>query len=85
MPKIAKVAISLPEATLNAIEKERKAKGETRSEFFRRAAECLLKQEKEALLVREYRRGYQANPETDDEVEAATKPGRRSLAEEPWE
>ena len=85
MPRIAKVAISLPEEMLRAVEKERKAMGESRSEFFRRAAERLLKDEKEALLVREYVRGYQANPETDAEVEAFTKAGSPALAEEPWE
>ena len=45
MDKSTKVAISLPERVLKAIEKERKARGESRSEFFRRAAEKLLKQE----------------------------------------
>ena len=35
MPRIAKVAISLPEEMLRAVEKERKAMGESRSEFFR--------------------------------------------------
>lgn len=38
MNKSAKVAISLPEHILKAIEKERKTRGESRSEFFRRAA-----------------------------------------------
>ena len=34
MDKSAKVAISLPENVLKAIEKERKVRGESRSEFF---------------------------------------------------
>ena len=37
MGKSAKVAISLPEDVLEAVEAERKVKGESRSKFFRRA------------------------------------------------
>ena len=37
MSKSAKVAVSLPEDALEAVETKRKAKGESRSEFFRRA------------------------------------------------
>ena len=37
MGKTAKVAISLPEDILKVVEKERKARGESRSEFFRQA------------------------------------------------
>ncbi len=48
MGKSAKVAISLPEIVLRAVEKERKAKGESRSAFFRRAAERLLNQAHES-------------------------------------
>lgn len=34
MSKSAKVAVSLPEDALEAVETKRKAKGESRSEFF---------------------------------------------------
>ena len=40
--KSAKVAISLPEDALEAVETKWKAKGESRSEFFRRAIEMLV-------------------------------------------
>ncbi len=85
MDKSAKVAISLPEHVLKAIEKERKARGESRSEFFRRAAEKLLKQEQEAKAVEAYIRGYRAVPESSEEVEAVHRTGVAVLAEEPWE
>ena len=82
MGKIAKVAISLPEDVLEAIEKERKNRGESRSEFFRRAAEKLLKRESEEIEV--YIRGYCSMPESAEEVEAVHRAGAAVLAEEPW-
>lgn len=83
--KSAKVAISLPKDTLEVIERERKAKGESRSEFFRRALERFLKQECESSAVRNYVRGYQEVPESSEEVESAHQLGRSVLTEEPWE
>jgi len=85
MAKSAKVAISLPEDVLEAVEMERKAKGESRSQFFRRAVERLLKQEQESSAVKDYVRGYQEVPESADEVEAVHRVGSAVLAEEPWE
>jgi metal-responsive CopG/Arc/MetJ family transcriptional regulator len=84
MSKSAKVAISLPENVLKAIEKERKAKGESRSEFFRRAAEDLLKKERESEKVETYVLGYRALPESTEEVEAIHRAGVAVLTKEPW-
>ena len=84
MAKSAKVAISLPEDVLEAVETERKAKGESRSQFVRRAIERLLKQERESSAVKDYVRGYQEVPESAEEVEAAHRAGIAVLAEEPW-
>lgn len=84
MDKSAKVTISLPEHVLKAIEKERKTRGESRSEFFRCAAEKLLKQEREAKAVEAYIRGYRAVPESAEELEAVHQAGVAVLAEEPW-
>ena len=84
MDKSTKVAISLPERVLKAIEKERKARGESRSEFFRRAAEKLLKQEQESKAVETYIRGYCSLPESAEEVNAVHRAGAAVLAEEPW-
>ena len=85
MSKSAKVAISLPEDILKAAEMERKARGESRSQFFRRAIERLLKQERESSTVKAYVRGYQEVPESAEEVEVAHQVGSAVLAEEPWE
>ena len=84
MSKGAKVAISLPESVLKAIEAERKARGESRSEFFRRAAEKLLKQAQEAKAVEAYVRGYRDMPESAEEIGAAHRAGVSALSREPW-
>lgn len=85
MGKIAKVAISLPEDILAAVEMERQAKGESRSEFFRRAVEMRLKEERQSSAIRDYVIGYQKSPESPHEVEAAHRASSAILAAEPWE
>lgn len=85
MGKVAKIAISLPENVLEIIERERRAKGESRSEFFRRAVAALLHQQQERSAAEQYVRGYQRMPETTDEIEAAHQAGAAVLAAEPWE
>ena len=85
MARVAKVAISLPHDMLAVIEQERKTKGESRSEFFRRAVEELLRQEREKVAVEEYIHSYQQTPETTEDIEAALSLAGAVLAEEPWE
>lgn len=85
MDKSTKVAISLPEQVFNTIEKERKATGESRSEFFRRAVDQLLKQEREAEQVEAYIKGYRLMPESADEVDVIHRAGVSVLNEEPWQ
>jgi len=85
MPKTAKIAISLPEEVLAAVEQARKDNGESRSEFFRRAAETLLRRQREQKMNELYMRAYQQMPETEEEVEAARRAASNILAKEPWE
>ena len=85
MPKIAKIAISLPEEVLIAVEREREDSGESRSQFFRRAAEALLRHRREQELGKQYVRAYEQLPETREEIEAARHAASKILAEEPWE
>jgi len=68
MSKIAKIAISLPEDILESVEAERKLKGESRSELFRRAVNVLLKQRRERMAVNEYVCGYQEIPESVERI-----------------
>jgi metal-responsive CopG/Arc/MetJ family transcriptional regulator len=84
MPRISKVAISLPEEMLTAVEKEREESGESRSQIFRRAVELLLRQRKEREMSEQYMRAYQEMPETKEEVTAARRAASTILAEEPW-
>ena len=84
MKKSAKVTISLPEDILKTIEKERKARGESRSEFFRHAVEKYLKQEKESKEIEAYIHGYTTMPESTEEIEVIHQAGVNMLSEESW-
>ena len=84
MVKSAKIAISLPENTLKAIERERKTRGESRSEFFRHAIEKFLKQEKELKEVEAYIHGYTTIPESEEEIEVIHQTSVNTLSEESW-
>lgn len=85
MPKASKVAISLPEEVLTAVEREREESGESRSQIFRRAVELLLRQREEKEKSEQYIRAYQEMPETKEEVAAARRAASTILAEEPWQ
>lgn len=83
--RTAKIAISLPEEVLDAVEREREESGESRSEFFRRAVEALLRRRREQELSEQYVRAYQMQPDSSEEIEAARRSATSILAEEPWE
>jgi len=85
MSKISKIAISLPEEILEAVEREREESGETRSGIFRRAVELLLRQRKEREMSGRYINAYRQIPETQEEIEAARRSASAILAEEPWQ
>jgi len=84
MAKVTKIAISIPEEMLNAVEKEREESGESRSQVFRRAIELLLRQRKEQELSEQYIQAYRQMPETEEEVKAARQAAISILAEESW-
>ena len=84
MPKVSKIAISLPKEVLTAVEREREESGESRSQIFRRAVELLLRQRKEREMSEKYIRAYQEMPDTKEEVTAARRAASTILAEEPW-
>lgn len=84
MPKTTKIAISIPEELLTAVEREIKISGESRSQFFRRAVETLFKQRQGQVLKEQYIRGYRQMPETAEEVDAARLAANIILAEEVW-
>jgi metal-responsive CopG/Arc/MetJ family transcriptional regulator len=82
---MAKIAISLPDDVYQAVEKERLAKGESRSKFFCRAVEDYLRRERERKDVEQYIRGYQKYPETKEEMALAEATLPYVMADNPWE
>jgi len=81
---MAKIAISLPDDVLQAVEQERLARGESRSAFCRRALEAFLRRERERQWDEQYVRAYLESPETVEEL-AWGQLGLAALAQEPWE
>ena len=82
---MAKIAISLPDEVLEAVEKERLAKGESRSQFFRRAAEERLRRERNRADIEQYIRGYPQYPETKEEIASAKSTLRYAFDDDSWE
>ena len=82
---MTKIAISLPDEIFQAVEKERLAKGESRSQFFRRAVEEHLRRAREREDVKQYIRGYQLYPETKAEVALAEATLHYAFDEDSWE
>src|SRR5438874_7690785 len=79
MKRAVKVAISLPDDLLRRVDRARRERKVSRSEYFRQAASNLLGVTGEHEVAR-YVRGYSKHPETSDEVEAARAASARSLA-----
>jgi metal-responsive CopG/Arc/MetJ family transcriptional regulator len=84
MKRTVKVAISLPQELLSQVDRVRRRRGESRSQYFRDAAAARLTVGAESS-VEVYRRGYVTQPESPIEVEAATQSAVALLASEPWE
>lgn len=84
MKRAAKVAISLSDELLHRVDRARRQRKVTRSEYFRQAAENFLDLTGERDVER-YLRGYATVPETADEIEAARAASTMVLGAEPWE
>ena len=82
---MAKIAISLPDDILDAVEKERSESGISRSEYFRRTVEEHLRREKEKEDVARYIQGYLDDPETPEEMAWVVQAGVEAWADLPWE
>ena len=82
---MAKIAISLPDDVLLAVEKERQARGVSRSEFFRRAAMAFLQRQRDMEAVERYVLGYRDQPETDEELGWTGAASQEVLAAYPWD
>lgn len=85
MSKVAtKVAVSLPDDLYRAVEQARKKSGKSRSAVMQDALHHWLRQQEQAVLIREYEAGYQKKPESKQEVNAAEASAARLLAAEDW-
>lgn len=85
MAKVAtKVAMSIPDDLYRAVEQARKKSGKSRSAFMQDALRHWLRQQEQAVLVREYEAGYRSSPEGEREVKAAEASAVRLLAAEEW-
>jgi metal-responsive CopG/Arc/MetJ family transcriptional regulator len=85
MPKVAtKVAVSIPNDLYREVERARKKSRKSRSAVMQDALRSWLKQEAQAVLVREYEAGYRKRPESRREVKAAEAAAVRLLAAEEW-
>ena len=82
---MVKIAISLPEEILQAVEKERLATGLNRSEFFRRAVEEHLRRVKEREDVERYIQGYLKYPEAKEEITLAEATLQYAFDDDSWE
>src|SRR5207302_4552555 len=79
MKRAVKVAISLPDDLLQRVDRARRDRKVSRSEYFWQAATNLLGLSADQEVDR-YVRGYSKHPETPDEVEAARAASAKGLA-----
>ncbi len=82
--RVAKIAVSLPRALLDEIEKMRRATGLSRSAVVRMALEESMSRQHRAALVERYVQGYRRCPETAAEV-AVAQSASSDVFKEPWE
>jgi len=85
MPRtVEKVAISVPAELYEELERDRRAEGMGRSEYFVHAVDELLRRKREQARVRKYVQGYTEQPETADDL-LSEQGMADALAQEPWE
>lgn len=86
---MAQIAITLPDDKLEFVERERNSTGETQSEFIIRLIDVFAKQQKEAEMVAQHKRGYELYPETGEEtsrmMEGLMAAQMEVLADYPWD
>ena len=82
---MAKIAISMPDSTLKAVEEARRRTGETRSEFLRRAAEAMMREDQLRQRIERYVEGYRRMPETLEDTLYSEELSELIAQENPWE
>ena len=84
MKRVVKVAISLPEDLLRSSDRQSRARGISRSEFFREALQAHLASGGASDLQR-YIDGYSAHSETETELAEAEAASLAVFASLPWD
>jgi Arc/MetJ-type ribon-helix-helix transcriptional regulator len=82
---VAKITISLPRDLFDFVERQRQVRGGTRSEVIHRALKRVRREEDEREAVAQYIRGYQEQPETEEEFGWSDQLALEALADLPWE
>lgn len=85
MTTVAKISISLPQDLLAKIESERESSGQSRSEFFVQLVESYLKKKRIQELDEQYRRAYELQPETEEEIAFFREAAKKVWEANPWE
>lgn len=83
--RVAKVAVSLPRALFQEIEKTRRAMGLSRSAIVRLALEESMARRRRAALEEQYVEAYRRFPETPAEVAAVMGTAAAVFEQEPWD
>jgi metal-responsive CopG/Arc/MetJ family transcriptional regulator len=84
MANAVKVTLSLPEDLHRAVERRRRTRKQSRSQFYRDAVLAVLREESERETADRYIEAYRKQPEEQPEVSAIDRLGRDVLASEPW-
>jgi predicted transcriptional regulator len=79
-----KVAVSLPDDLLVAIDQAARAAGMSRSRYFREALTAYLR-DQGLSAVQRYQAAYREHPETSEEIDAAMASAVQLLVAEPFE
>ena len=82
---MGKIAISLPDELLQAVEEARQSRGESRSMYFRRAVEEHLRRVRQQEQVQQYIKGYRKYPETGADGALAESTIHYAFDEDSWE
>ena len=79
------ISLTLPDDTLEIIERECETTGETHSEFIIRLLDDFAKRRREAEMVAQYKRGYELYPETEEEFAGLMAAQMEVLVDYPWD
>ena len=84
MQTTVKVAVSLPKAQFQSIEKQRRSLHVSRSAMVREALSQWLKRFEEQEAMRQYVEGYRRHPQSPQEIRAMERTSAEALQHEAW-